>query len=950
MLNPHGRATPPRGQRGASIGGYMQTKTFLDVVLGCEGWSCLFATRKKDNSRVQKFFSTTDELLKNAVELDKEDYDVYFGLATYQEKGSRKTNNVKGLRSFFLDLDCGTSKDYPDQSSALKALKSFCIRLKLPKPTLVNSGRGIHVYWALDKMMSFDEWQPRAEKLKVLCAEHGLLADPVVTADAARVLRVPFTRNHKEYPPLQTTTLGIGTTVSQVVFDSCIGGTTVPPPKQLAPARDINKYSHMESHFKDIILKSRNGTGCGQIILAVDGDKDNINEPVWRGVLSILKACKDGTRERAHLLSKGHSGYNEYETDSKWDNLDAEMPYTCVRFNENNLGICESCKHWGKVGSPKTLGNRMIRADGEVVKAKSISIPTKPTTTYTIPKYPDPYFRGVNGGVFLNTCNKEGDNVELSIYHNDLYVVERVKDAEEGESIVMRLHLPKDGVQEFTVPLTAVTSREEFRKKMSAQGVAITRMDDLMQYTTTWVNELQATEGAKMAHKQFGWVGEECESFVLGNQEIFVDHIEFNPPSTQTAGLMPSFEARGTFEGWKKTIDFYNKEGFELHQYVVGTGFGSVLMKFMGEISCSALHLYSQDSGVGKTTAMLAALSIWGRPSDLMLHERDTYNSKMNRGEIMHNLPLCMDELTNATGKQLSDIAYQFTSGKQRMRMSGGSNIERYRGEPWNLLAVTTGNTSIVELIGVIKALPKAEAQRILEINVKRLFTKSETKQKTDEFARNIEENCGWAGVRYIQYLLANLENIRPLLEEIQVRVDRAAELTSENRFWSAGITATIAGLMFAKRAGLINYEIKPIFSWIIEQVATNKSRTNALEMSPDQTLNDYMNEHWSNVLWIKSTDDLRSKDTVVIPDAIPKGRLVARYETDVKKAYLLPKPLKEWCGRQQIVYSSFIDDLMKKKGAKRAKVRMTKGTHIRLAPADVIIVDCAIDAETTRS
>jgi hypothetical protein len=230
------------------------------------------------------------------------------------------------------------------------------------------------------------------------------------------------------------------------------------------------------------------------------------------------------------------------------------------------------------------------------------------------------------------------------------------------------------------------------------------------------------------------------------------------------------------------------------------------------------------------------------------------------------------------------------------------------------------------------------------------LFTKSETKQKTDEFARNIEENCGWAGVRYIQYLLANLENIRPLLEEIQVRVDRAAELTSENRFWSAGITATIAGLMFAKRAGLINYEIKPIFSWIIEQVATNKSRTNALEMSPDQTLNDYMNEHWSNVLWIKSTDDLRSKDTVVIPDAIPKGRLVARYETDVKKAYLLPKPLKEWCGRQQIVYSSFIDDLMKKKGAKRAKVRMTKGTHIRLAPADVIIVDCAIDAETTRS
>lgn len=80
------------------------------MVLGCEGWSCLFATRKKDNSRVQKFFSTTDELLKNAVELDKEDYDVYFGLATYQEKGSRKTNNVKVYGHFFSILIVGHRK------------------------------------------------------------------------------------------------------------------------------------------------------------------------------------------------------------------------------------------------------------------------------------------------------------------------------------------------------------------------------------------------------------------------------------------------------------------------------------------------------------------------------------------------------------------------------------------------------------------------------------------------------------------------------------------------------------------------------------------------------------------------------------------------------------------------------------------------------------------------
>ena len=92
----------------------------------------------------------------------------------------------------------------------------------------------------------------------------------------------------------------------------------------------------------------------------------------------------------------------------------------------------------------------------------------------------------------------------------DLYVVRRLRDVEIGEAVVMRLHLPRDGVREFTLPLTAVTSREEFRKHMSMQGVAVTRMDELMAYTTTWVNELQSNSMADEAHRQLGRSNEEC--------------------------------------------------------------------------------------------------------------------------------------------------------------------------------------------------------------------------------------------------------------------------------------------------------------------------------------------------------------------------------------------------------------------------------------------------------
>ena len=107
-------------------------------------------------------------------------------------------------------------------------------------------------------------------------------------------------------------------------------------------------------------------------------------------------------------------------------------------------------------------------------------------------------------------------------------------------------------------------------------------------------------------------------------------------------------------------------------------------MQFIDDISCAALHLYSKESGLGKTTAMRAAASIWGNPKELVIEEQDTHNTKMNRSEVLHNIPLCIDELTNAKSEALSTLALQFTTGKQRGRLVSGGNIERLRGEPWS--------------------------------------------------------------------------------------------------------------------------------------------------------------------------------------------------------------------------------------------------------------------------
>ena len=908
----------------------METKTFLENVLGSDGYYSVLAFN--DERRIQKFYDSIDAVIHAANNLDTQKLNTFYGLATFKDGTSRKGENVQHLKSFFLDLDCGEGKDYPSQTEAINALRAFVKTLSLPKPVMVSSGYGVHVYWVLQDTVHPDEWTPVALQLKKMCAEHGLKADPAVTADTARVLRVPGTHNHKGNTPKQVKFLGVEEPrlVNFESFTGLLGGNNIPIPMKVDSAESALREALRENSdysFKTIVIKTKEGTGCEQIKNIIM-NQQSIVEPLWRAGISIVKYCNDA-EQAMHIISKNHEGYTKEATQRKADLI--KGPYGCDKFDEYNPDVCTSCKHWGKITNPLALGRSIMKA------------PTDPER----PQYPEPYFRGANGGVYIRFRNADGDPEDKLIYHNDLYVVKRIHDVELGEAIVMRLHLPRDGVREFTIPLTSVTSKEELRKQLSMQGIAVTRMDELMQYTTTWVNQLQLTDKADEARRQFGWTDDNLEGFVLGNEEVRKDSIEFNPPSTPTAGLFPSFEPRGTLEDWKETINFYNRDGFELHQFVVGTSFGSPLMA-MSPINCAGLHIYSKESGVGKTTAMAAGVSVWGNPDDLIIHERDTFNTKMNRGEVYHNLPLYMDELTNTSGKELSNLAYQLTGGRQRGRMSASSNTERHRGDSWRLLAVTTGNTSMVERISMIKAMPKAEAQRIMECRVSRIHF--ETKEETDVFSACLQNNYGHAGKVYVQYIMNNLEEVRKLLIDVQSRVDAKAGLTAENRYWSILVASTITGLMLAKRIGLINYDVKKVFAWAVEKLKENKRQVEDMSVSVEETLNDYIHEHWSNVLWIKSTDDLRKQEDgvteLIIPESQARGKLVARYETDLKRAYLIVKPLKTWCGEQQINYNSFIYDLTNKMGATKTKMRLSRGTHMNLPPTWVIQVDCSIENE----
>lgn len=873
----------------------------------------------------QKFVSSIEELSAESDKLVSNNFNSFFGLAKFAsaDQGRYATNAVS-LKSFFLDVDCGEGKPYADVDSGLMALKSFCKATNLPKPTIIKSGRGAHVYWILDKEIERTEWKPYAEQLKKLCVDHDFKADPAVTTDAARILRVPETLHLKDI--LNPLPVEILMEAPVVPVDTM--KTLLTPTEDVLKALEKSQFRRpmdavtmaligsSQSRFRTIMMKAEKG--CNQL-LHIYQNQDTIEEPLWRAGLSIAQQCVD--RDRAiHMLSKNHPEYSAQETDRKAN--ETRGPYTCEVFKKLNPSGCEGCTH--KLTSPIQLGREIAEAEGEQ-EVMDIEKDTLELKTYTIPKYPFPFFRGKGGGIYVRAKDKDGEEYEDLVYPYDFYVVKRMNDPDHGETILLRLHLPKDGVREFIMTLRDVLSKEKFIGTVASHGITAIgkKQDALMNYVTRWVEELQAVSQAEKSHKQFGWLDDES-AILVGDKEIRAIEMVYSPPSAPTLPLVPLMQPKGDFHVWKDVINAYGREGMEGRAFGFFMGFGSLLMRFTN-LDGFLLNLLSRESGSGKTTVLHAINSIYGRPKELMMSPKDTYNVRMQRLGTMNNLCATLDEITNMPPEQMSNQVYDVTSGRGKNRMKSQENAERLNHTKWALGLVSSSNRSVTDSLLSIKNFPQGELMRILEPQIKPDPYDDPSWSKA-HFGR-LMSNYGHAITPYSQALVSQLPMVKAKLMEIQERVDTHAEIKNTERYWSAMATIAIAGGTIAKTLGLHDIPVKPVFNYAVDLIKETRLRNREYLFDSDDYLGGFLQRHFHETLVINGNRDGRT-GLEHGPIREPKGALTIRYEPDTKIIYVVVKSFRDDCAKNQ---ANFEESMVpyRKSGALLGmkKKRMTSGT-----------------------
>jgi hypothetical protein len=385
---------------------------WLDSVRS-DGRGFIFALKNRKQTGI--IFDNHDQALLEIRRLADQGFDVFLGIANVAPGStSRIAGNVSEIQSLFIDIDCGANKPYSNQNEALVKLIEVCKSNSFPIASLViNSGGGIHAYWCLDFPVPKKEWLILAADFKKFWIDQGLQIDPVVTADCARVMRVPDTFNHKikDSPKLVSLLIPKPEKITRKYKIEDIKRAL---PKAHEPEIfDLgDKPSHLQA-FKGGITKNDASASlmmslCKQVEVAITTGGANRSEPEWHADLGLLKYTIEAP-VILHTASDKHPGYSLNETNNKAANWTA-APTTCERYYDKLAStLCDGCAYKGKLTSPIQLGYPIPRGLNAVLTAAT----TKQTTTNT----PPPAYLSASTEILEVSRNFAWDSEALFLYN-----------------------------------------------------------------------------------------------------------------------------------------------------------------------------------------------------------------------------------------------------------------------------------------------------------------------------------------------------------------------------------------------------------------------------------------------------------------------------------------------------------------------------------------------------
>jgi hypothetical protein len=560
---------------------------------------------------------------------------------------------------------------------------------------------------------------------------------------------------------------------------------------------------------------------CGQVATSLAAGGAGDSRDLWYlGNITLSVGCVDGDAH-AHQLSVNGPNYNKASLDAIIQQARDEIGKkslgypTCEKYNTYRQGVCLSCPHWGSIRSPLSLGVENF-------------------------DMPDGY-RRERGWIERAVAGKDGSTEWVPMVESVAAEPRLIKLLEGHRLEYMHAirhlvyfdesHMPENGAAQF----------------FSRQHITLQPYEakNFREFVVAWIKHLKTIAMVTEAVEPFSWTD---AGFAVGD-------LLYRPDGTTAAvvctdrNLAATYRPRGALAAWTAAANAILVNRPDL-QVIPATAFAAPLVQlgnFGGGLVGSA---YSRSSGTAKTTAAVLGQTVWGTRAGNIINLDDTANYTAAKLATLHNMPLYIDEAQNNTDddrQRFVRMLYRITQGTDKGRLNRNSDIRKVGS--WQSICMVTTNEELMDtIVKMTGNKSDAGALRMFSFAINSMYSGT-TKPG---LAGPLDANAGTAGAVYAAWLAGNLATAQHSFEVLYDIIHKELAAQPGERFLVGFVTCIMLGAIYAKKLGLVDFDVDGIKVYLKNVFTTLRTKRDAeitSLMAPAEVLDRFMRAYQQDTL-----------------------------------------------------------------------------------------------------
>lgn len=384
----------------------------------------------------------------------------------------------------------------------------------------------------------------------------------------------------------------------------------------------------------------------------------------------------------------------------------------------------------------------------------------------------------------------------------------------------------------------------------------------------------------------------------------------------------------------------YGRDGFENARLAIAINLASPFLVFAGDSAFTedaeelpatgfVLSLYSEASGIGKSSLMAAIAAAYGKDT-LARKGNDQSITAVAAATTAKNTgiyPFLLDEVTQNEAHRAAQIIDTFANGSGRLRAKSDGSVSK-SAETWALVSCVATNVPQRELLTAAQKRSDALLMRLMELDFDEIPRTGNVEQFRAEL-KGIQEKCGAFGM--FQALLAVKAGPRKLTDMTSANVTKAfaiLQVGQQFRFFARMLGAMLTNHELLGRWS--PFDMDDIVRTFKRAIRDTMWYVQANRMGPEGELNSLVNAMSANVAVTKTWSTRGTADVLLNTNV--KLPLVGREVQDEGIVYLECGHVRRWCLEQQVSATAFLKKmetaglLVTHEEEQRLKRRITTG------------------------